>query len=158
GSSASSFTPFLRSTVEIPGQPGVFPKDYGQFSISKSGNVLVNSDLQGAGVATANNIGVIAGVSPADMKIIARKGDPIPDLPGFNHLTIFFPVTNDSGLLATGFVMGGAATSANDSGIFIRRPTDTDFHPLIHEGDFTPDVPGQQFAQTTSSRVNNSGT
>jgi hypothetical protein len=158
GSSASSFTPFLRSAIEIPNQPGVFPKDYGQFNISKNGNVIVNCDLQGAAVATSNNIGVLAGTSPADMKIIARKGDPIADLPGFNHLTIFFPVMNDSGLIATGFVMGGATNSANDSGVFVRRPTDTDFHPLIHESDFTPDNPGQQFAQTTSSRVNNSGT
>jgi hypothetical protein len=115
-------------------------------------------DLQGPGVTTNDNIGLVVATSPANVEMVARKGQPVPDAPGNVYRSMLFSSLNDAGLLTFGAVLGGSGTnSANDSGVYFRRPGGTQVEKLARESELTPDVPGQVFGQSTLVRTNNAG-
>ncbi|HEY7115890.1 MAG TPA: choice-of-anchor tandem repeat NxxGxxAF-containing protein [Tepidisphaeraceae bacterium] len=155
GTSAASFNLLARAGQEVAGNPGVFPKLFGTFAISNQGTIAVGADLQGPGTTTADNLGFFMGDVNSGLTMIARKGGPVPDLPPtITHRSFFFPSVNSSGLLTVGLILGGATNSANDTGIYLRRPGAADFETFIRESAPTPDVPAQTFGQATLTRLN----
>jgi hypothetical protein len=156
GSSGATFMPVARTGAELINAPGVFPKLFGQMNINAGGLIFAAADLQGPLVTTANDLGLLSSVPGANARMIARQGSPAaPDLPPTITNTSFFgPVVNKSGLLAVGLFLGGATNDANNTGIYLRRPTINFFERLAYESAPVPDVANPVFGQSLLARLN----
>jgi hypothetical protein len=123
------------------------------------GQIMVGADLQGPTTNRANNGALMLGTNPDDLILIARKGDQLPDAPAGFTIGGFTPfiVHKDSGLAAVGITVGGPTNSANNTAIYVRQPGATTLEKFVRAGDPTPDVAGQNFANSLFTRVNDNG-
>lgn len=132
----------------------------GACTFNASGNLIINSDLQGIGVTNGvNDRGVFIVGSGGTQSLVIRRGDAAPGVPG----AVVDAVNNtslqlaDSGFVAFQASMLGTSGTTNDSGIWAGMPGNLQL--VLREGDVAPGAGGGTFGQTTgfSMLMNNKG-
>jgi len=111
----------------VPGLPGVtFDNPYASqpVKLGAGRTVCFLSVLAGAGVTTANNVGLFIGTSTNDARLLARNGTQAPGLPAginFNSLVsdgvVIFGTNRVA--LKTGISGPGVTAGVNDGGLWI---------------------------------------
>ncbi|MEZ6035838.1 MAG: hypothetical protein R3F29_00055 [Planctomycetota bacterium] len=131
-----------REGQQAPGLPAgvVFADDdlaVNSGCFNAAGDTAIVAGLTGAGVTAANDqalyVGGTGGIAP-----LLRRGDPVPALPGvvWGDVDPATVVIDDDGDLAFVAGLGGAATAANDTGIWLGRAGDLGL--VAREGDVVP--------------------
>ena len=110
--------------------------------IAPDGQVAFPAVLTGPAVNEANNVAIWTG-APGDLTIVARAGDPVPDLPaGVVFLSFFFDfalIPPEVGSGALGFhasLTGPGITPANDQGVW--KSDAGEISMVAREGDAAP--------------------
>lgn len=90
--------------------------------MNNTGRVAFLSGLAGTGVTAANDFGIWVG-QPGALVLVAREGDPAPDLPGLTYGTLLAEGPLFSGSDAVSFratLAGPGVTAGNDDALFTR--------------------------------------
>jgi hypothetical protein len=132
----------------------------GACTFNASGNLIINSELQGIGVTAGVNDRAVFIVAPAGSQtLVVRRGDAAPGVPGaaidsVNNTSLQL---SDSGYLAFQASMVGTSGVGDDSGIWAGTPGNLQL--VLREGDPAPGTGGAVFGQTTgfSMHMNNKG-
>lgn len=132
----------------------------GACTFNASGELIINSDLQGPGVTPGvDDRGVfLVGPGPSQTLVI-RRGDPAPGVPGAAIDTVnnSSMQLSDSGIVAFQASTQGTSGTTDDSGIWAGTPGNLQL--VLREGDVAPGTGGAVFGQTTgwSMVMNNKG-
>ncbi len=157
--------------AEVPGMPGIVwvPNEFNNPTIDAYGSVVFRGRMGGAGITTANSRVIMKGV-PGNWSIIAREGSALPGglIPGavinsstgINGLASSNNITADGGVVISGTVNGGGATTSTDS-FNVLYGADGSSTMLAREGDQYPGVSGVTMSVSgwsSGANVTNTGT
>jgi hypothetical protein len=127
-----------------PGTPaGVIFRDFsGMHLLNGPGRSAFNAPLAGAGVTTANDVGLWIG-SAESLHLVVREGDPAPGMgPGVTIGAAAGFMLNSAGQIAlTAPLIGSGVTAANDRAIWA-SDADGQLHVIVREGDQIEVAPG----------------
>ncbi|MBK6939067.1 MAG: hypothetical protein IPH13_02520 [Planctomycetes bacterium] len=132
----------------------------GACTFNASGNLIINSDLQGLGVtAGVNDRGVFLVGPGGAQTLVIRRGDAAPGVvnAAIDSVNNTSCQLNDSGFVAFQASMVGTSGTTDDSGIWAGTPGNLQL--VLREGDVAPGTGGGTFGQTTgfSMLMNNKG-
>ncbi|MCA9309605.1 MAG: hypothetical protein KDA21_00230 [Phycisphaerales bacterium] len=139
------------TTVFLPGEqaPGLDPGV--QFSVSDGfsnasptindhGVMAFTRPLQGTGVNSSNDESAWVG-APGAIQLLAREGDPAPDLTGINYGPLAYTnnitVDNSGTCVFTAELTGSGVNFSNDRAVFYGTPGN--MHLLVREGQPMPE-------------------
>lgn len=139
--------PGLPPDAQFRGPAGNYP-----VRVNNAGELLFISTLEGTGISgnltagTGNNIAIWSG-TPGSFRIVARRGDPAPDLPAGIEFTIYESLTPNANALALASTgdsvffsqLRGPVTSSDNAAVFAE--IEGTLHLVAREGNPAPELP-----------------
>jgi len=136
----------------VPGIPGATFDGFAPPKIDAQGNVLLVASMSGPGIDDSNDLAMWFG-QPGALAMVARDGDPAPDMPpGVIYASVsYFEVVSETGWIAfTAIVSGpGITEDVNDTVVFCGPPGD--FQLVLQAGDPVPGIGPEVTISATDS-------
>ena len=133
-----------------PGTGGATWSFLNNAQILGDNRVAFSAQLSGAGVTSANNLGIWLGNNLSDMQLILRKGDSIPGLTAGVTVNPNLPKGNENHLVFHATLQGTGVTSSNDVAVTLWSAT-TGLQVVMREGDVAPGAGGATFVINTTN-------
>ena len=134
--------PILKVAHEGDAVPGVLGATFTGFAppqIDAAGNVLLRAWMEGPGIDSNNDAAIWLG-QPGAIAIVAREGDPAPDMPaGVVYADVgLYAVVSETGWIAfTAYVSGPGITEGENDGVIFCGPPG-DIRKALQAGDPAP--------------------
>lgn len=150
-----------RTGEQVPGLPSgvLFGSNFANPNLNTTGQVAFENQLAGVDVTNRTSRAIFVGSEAGGLDLVARGGDPVPGMPGFDYgFYLGGNLLNSSGVV--GFVADvlGPGTTSRNLGALFTKETGRPARLIVREGDAIPgSLPGEGVDVFFGTVLNESG-